>query len=231
MTDGVSWVLLDVGNVVISFDHSTVAARLQTESRPRVGHVVVEPTAQRAAIDRFIFATSVAGSPNEALDRGTRDLEWLREQVCRQFDVVIEAALFEDIWTSIFAADVNDAVVTWASAMRSAGIRVAACSNTNRVHWTFLRHRHSRFHDLMDAEPHFLSFEMGQGKGDPGFFERVIARTQQPAWRHLLLDDKPENITAARAAGLRAQLYDPLQPAASLHSATTLLHGAGPHGE
>ncbi|MCX5762464.1 MAG: hypothetical protein NTW72_13340 [Gemmatimonadetes bacterium] len=119
MTDGVSWVLLDVGNVVIRFDHSTVAARLQTESRPRAGHVVVEPTAQRAAIDRFIFASSVAGSPNEALDRGTRDLEWLREQVCRQFDVIIDAALFEEIWTSIFAADVNDAVVTWASAMRS----------------------------------------------------------------------------------------------------------------
>lgn len=217
-----SWLLVDVGNVLIGFDHATISARLQAECLPPDR----QSAQDRATLDRFIFG---AGGPNEALDRGMRDLDWLRGLIARQYGVAIDAAHFEEIWTSIFHADVNDAVVAWTHLMKAAGARIAICSNTNRAHWDFLRRRHERFRALTDDARWFLSFEMGLGKADPGFFALVLTTTGATGAEHLLVDDKPENVAAARAAGLHGVLFNPSEAVGSLHAATTLLNGGAPH--
>lgn len=61
------------------------------------------------------------------------------------------------------------------------------------------------YKDLFDVE-HY-SWVVGAMKPEPAYFERVAARVGHPPANLLFIDDKPENIAAARAAGWRAEQY------------------------
>ena len=50
--------------------------------------------------------------------------------------------------------------------------------------------------------------DLGCGKPDPAFFAKVGERTGFAPAQMLLIDDKAENVEAARAAGWRAALWD-----------------------
>lgn len=221
MIDTPPWILVDVGQVLIGFDHAVVSTRLQSECFP-AGR---QAGAERTAIDRFIFGGPDDASLNRALDRGTKDLDGLRLALQREFGVHVAPEKFEEIWTSIFAPDVNAQVVACVETLRTAGVQVAICSNTNAAHWHFLRRRHQAFREVVDGARCYLSFDMGSGKGDPGFFERIAADTKAPLGSHLLLDDKDDNCRAARAAGMRAVVFDVADPGRSLQETMDALLG------
>ncbi len=63
-----------------------------------------------------------------------------------------------------------------------------------------------RFRDRFDAM-HYAA-DLGCGKPDPEFFARIEARTGFVPADLLLLDDRPANVEAARAAGWRGALWD-----------------------
>ncbi|MDQ8153651.1 MAG: HAD-IA family hydrolase [Gemmatimonadota bacterium] len=220
------WLLVDVGHVLIGFDHAVVGRRLVDE------HFALErrTEATRAAVQAFIFHGTGGVVPNAELDRGAHDVDWLCARVCAEFNVAVAVPAFEEIWTSIFALQLNADVVACVDALTAAGVRVGLCSNTNASHWRFLRRTHAEFRHLDDAARRFVSFEMGAGKGEPGFFARVARETGAPLARHLLLDDKPENCAAARAEGMRAQVLDPTDAAPALRAVTETLLGELAHG-
>lgn len=60
--------------------------------------------------------------------------------------------------------------------------------------------------DRFDGIHHSAAY--GCGKPDRAFFDAVAARTGYAPAEMLLLDDRPENVEAARAAGWRAALWD-----------------------
>ena len=79
---------------------------------------------------------------------------------------------------------------------------VACLSNTNAVHWE----AGASQWPLLDAFDHtFLSFQLGLVKPDREVFEQVVAVLDVTPDRVLFLDDNAINVTAARAAGLRAE--------------------------
>lgn len=227
MIVGPPWILVDVGQVLIGFDHAVISARLVAECFPADRQSV----RAREAVEAFILGATDGPSPNRQMDRGAKDIEWLCATVSKRFGVVIEPARFEEIWTSIFAPRVNADVVAFMVALRASGVRIGICSNTNASHWRFLRRQHEELCRLADEATCFLSFEMGLGKGDPGFFERIEEATQAPAGNHLLLDDKPENCRAAERAGMRAVLFDPANAQRSLRAVTTFFQGGEDDGE
>lgn len=227
MIDGKHWVLVDVGQVLIGFDHSVIGARLAAECFPPERQSAELP----AAIEAFILGSNGGPSPNCQVDRGAKDIDWLCARICGEFGVEIAPAAFEDIWTSIFALRVNAEVVAYAEALRSEGVRIGICSNTNVAHWRFLRRAHPEFRRLVDEVRCFLSFELGKGKGDPGFFERIAELTGAPVGIHLLLDDRADYCDAARTAGMQAVRFDPADAARSLSEVTSFLHGGADHGE
>lgn len=227
MVVGPPWILMDVGQVLIGFDHSVISARLVAECFPADRQSVPD----REAVEAFILGATDRPSPNSQVECGAKDIEWLSATVSEHFGVVIEPAQFEKIWTSIFAPRLNADVVACVAALRASGVRIGICSNTNASHWRFLRRQHEELCRLADEASCFLSFEMGLGKGDPGFFERIEEATQAPAGNHLLLDDKPENCLAAEEAGMRAVLFDPADAQRSLRAVMTFFQGGEGHGE
>jgi putative hydrolase of the HAD superfamily len=62
------------------------------------------------------------------------------------------------------------------------------------------------FRERFDAM-HYAA-DLGCGKPDPAFFAKVAARTGLAPAEMLLIDDKAENVEAARTAGWRGALWD-----------------------
>jgi putative hydrolase of the HAD superfamily len=61
------------------------------------------------------------------------------------------------------------------------------------------------YDDLLDGA--FWSHELGVAKPDPAYFEEVVRRLGVPPGDALLLDDNRANVDAARAVGLRAEVW------------------------
>jgi glucose-1-phosphatase len=115
--------------------------------------------------------------------------------------------------------------------LHEAGLDTAALSNTNHEHWT----RMGDYPAVMRIHHLLPSHRMGLQKPDPEIFRLVERRLGYHGPEILFFDDTPENVTAARAVGWRAEAVDPLgdtagQMAAALGAAGVLprADAAGP---
>ena len=81
-------------------------------------------------------------------------------------------------------------------------VRVGCLSNTNAVHWEYLRGRWG-LDELFDIV--FLSHEMGLLKPDPGIFERVSAVAGCANEHIAFLDDSANNVAQALGMGFQAR--------------------------
>ena len=61
--------------------------------------------------------------------------------------------------------------------------------------------------------------DVGYHKADPGFYDVVQRRTRLEPGLHCLIDDRPQNVEAARAAGWSAFLWQPTSRLAEVLSA------------
>jgi putative hydrolase of the HAD superfamily len=73
-------------------------------------------------------------------------------------------------------------------------------SNTNDIHWTFIRERYP--HVLEPFDRLVASHELGLEKPDPAIYEWVVRDSGYPAAAHLFIDDIRENVEAARGVGM-----------------------------
>lgn len=186
---GERWVLFDVGNVLLRFDHRRVSSAL-SQRRP--------VDAER--LHRFIFDGDNGPSRNALLDAGRRDLVWLHGEVVREFGVSITRQAFEDAWQCIFEPP-DTAARECLLRVRALGIQIGICSNTNQAHWSRIV---TLFPELAAADiARFLSYEMKFVKTDANFYRGVTSHTRRPAREHLLLDDLDANLDVAAAAGFR----------------------------
>jgi FMN phosphatase YigB (HAD superfamily) len=193
---GDRWVLLDVGNVLVAFNHRRISAGLAkyVDSSRRNSRLQSE-------IHSFIFDAAVGESRNAALDRGKQTIGWLHNEFQLTFKAKITEEEFRKVWCSIFSEPTPDAS-DCIRRLRELGIKVGICSNTNASHW---EHLVRVCGELNHPEvTRFLSFEMKAVKSDKDFFKGITFRTGRPPEEHLLVDDLDVNINAARSAGMHA---------------------------
>ncbi len=82
--------------------------------------------------------------------------------------------------------------------------RVILFSNTNREHWTKVRNLTDGAFDRFEC---YLSYEIGEAKPSLGSFRAVAARAHINPAHSLFIDDRIENVEAARRVGLHAELF------------------------
>ena len=95
-------------------------------------------------------------------------------------------------------------VLNWTQDLRRAGLRTSILSNLPRTLGESLR-----------AEPGFLdhfdqvtfSYELGVIKPEPEIYRHAIQGLGVEPTEALFLDDRPENVEGARAAGLHAEIF------------------------
>jgi HAD superfamily hydrolase (TIGR01509 family) len=148
------------------------------------------------------------------LDRQELWDRWLTSDAVKQFErgritPEIFAAQFVEEWRIELApAAFIEAFATWPkglfdgaeSLLRKLRVRhhVGCLSNNNPVHWA----RFPGLPELFDSN--FVSHVTGFVKPDPEAFEHAIRELGVKAEAILFLDDLPQNVDAARAAGLKA---------------------------
>lgn len=190
---GERWVLFDIGNVLIGFDHHRISRslfnKLSTEKQAELRHEDVFD---------FIFDPYDGNSLNRQFDKGLIGLEDLHEEFEKLFESTIGFHEFEEIWCSTFD-EIDKNAFTYLRNVQKLGIKVGLCSNTNISHWNFLIKKYPFLND--ESIVKFLSFQMHTIKTEPEFYKKVVLRTTRPFREHLLLDDLDGNLAMATTMG------------------------------
>jgi glucose-1-phosphatase len=176
--------LLDLGNVLVRFDHRLTLARLEAATgvsastlKPHVfGPLEREFDLGRLGAFAFFRAVeALAGLPRLA------------------DDVWIPA------WRDIFTPD-RDALALLARL--APGVTPVLVSNTNALHWEGVLRVAPDLAHLLPLRA--LSFELGAAKPDPAHFEAALALAGAPPREAVFADDRAEMVEAARALGIDA---------------------------
>lgn len=107
-----------------------------------------------------------------------------------------------DAWNAIVVGEKKEMVPIVAQVQKQ--FRTAILSNTNETHF----HYAASIVPLIQKIPlRFLSYEIGAVKPDPRVYTHVINTLNTEPASLLFIDDIPENITAARNAGMNGIIF------------------------
>ena len=176
--------LLDLGNVLVRFDHGLTLARLEAATgvpaarlRPHV-FGPLERDFDLGRMDASAFFRAVEGAAG--LDR-------------------LPDAVWTAAWRDIFFRDERALALLERLAP---GVTPVLVSNTNMLHWEGVLAVAPDLPRLLPLRA--LSFEVGAGKPDPAHFRAALALAGAPARDAVFADDRSEMVAAARALGIDA---------------------------
>ncbi len=179
-------IVLDVGNVLVGVDFSRSRQRLQR---------LFPEEKKLARIQRWLRSNE----DRYALGLMTTE-EFVRGALA---ELGLDRASFLDLWNDIFVERAY--MPPFVRELRAQGYTLAICSNTNELHMDYLRSINPCF---AEAQHIIFSYQVGVLKPDLAIYRAVEAATGHSSAGHLFLDDLPENIAGARAAGWDAICFE-----------------------
>jgi FMN phosphatase YigB (HAD superfamily) len=179
--------LFDLGKVLIDFNFETGVQALHAScsiSRDRLEEVLWDEN----WIRRY--------------ERGEISTVQFHEYLCKTADLQMPLPHFRETWSSVFLPGLIVSEELVATLKRKYPLILV--SNTNEAHFEFVRSKY-RIVDYFDR--HVLSYEVGSLKPDRKIFEHAIAAANRPAEALFFIDDREENIIAARQLGIKAHQF------------------------
>jgi 2-haloacid dehalogenase len=182
-------VVFDLGNVLIRWDpHPAIAAAVGDEEATRF-----------LADEDFDF-----GAWNRLQDAGrpwaVAEAEAVRSHPHWERHVLAYRRHFAES----LLGQIEDSVAVLED-LHAAGVRLFALTNwSDELFW----HARDRFAFLSHFDDIVVSGAEGVAKPDPEIFEVLRRRTGLPLERCVFVDDKPENVAAAAAAGMDGVLFE-----------------------
>ena len=180
-------IIFDLGNVVLSFDHMLICEGIARYSKYSSNDVY-----------QLGFNSEVFG----LYDKGKIKSEDLFQWVLRKFDINISYDIFKSVWSDIFS--LNDSVETVLSAIKKNGYNLVLVSNTNELHFDFIRQNFKvieLFDDLV------LSYRIGYSKPHEEIFREALKRAGSSPEDSVYIDDIEEFCKAAEDLGINSILY------------------------
>ncbi|MEI6756381.1 MAG: HAD-IA family hydrolase [Chlorobium sp.] len=183
-----SIILLDIGNVVVSFDFMRfcegVAEGGVAESQElyrKYCEGELKKSLDCGMITPHDYLAMIASDP---MTRTMPDSDLIE--------------LWQNIFTPLKGAEEGVKLV-------SREHRLWIMSDTDPMHFTFLL---EHYPVLRNRERYILSCESGLLKSSPEAFLHLLSASGYPAHEFLLIDDKPENCTSAAEVGIKSILFD-----------------------
>jgi FMN phosphatase YigB (HAD superfamily) len=96
----------------------------------------------------------------------------------------------------------NERMVVWLGALLAAGVPTGILSNMGRDTWELIGPRFAEVTSLT------LSFEVGAVKPEPAIYLRCLESLGVEPAEAVFVDDRRENVDAARALGMEALLFE-----------------------
>ncbi|RME94910.1 MAG: HAD family phosphatase [Verrucomicrobia bacterium] len=185
-------VVFDLGKVLVDFDYGRAVRRLPPLIRVSLGEV------------RRLLTESPLLTDYET---GRLDTRQFYEQFSQATGFAGDQAEFESIFNDIFSEITP--MTAALGRLREAGWTCAAFSNTNPM---AIEHLDRHYPFMGHLQPRILSYEHGRMKPDPALYEVVERLTGRSGAALFYVDDREENVAAARDRGWRAVLHrDPAE--------------------
>jgi putative hydrolase of the HAD superfamily len=178
-------IVLDLGNVVLNYDHGRSVKRL----------------AQLAGCGEEEVESFVFGGLKDEFNRGKISAAAFFELVRARFDLPICLDAFTSIWGDIFWE--NPEVTGLLPALRKR-YPLYLLTNTDVLHFQYIIENFSVIPQFREV---FASFQIGTAKPDPEIYRRALREIGQPASAVLYVDDDPAFVSAAREIGINAIHY------------------------
>lgn len=182
-------VVFDLGNVLVDWD-------------PRHLYVPLFD-GDRAVAERFLSEVCTPDWHHE-LDRGRDWSDAIAERVARFPGWETAIAAYRDRWDRMFAGDIAGSV-TLLRTLQARGVAVHALSNYPAEPVDFL---YRRFDWMTLFDTVVISGRLGLVKPDPAIYRHLLTLIGLPADRCLFIDDRADNVAAARALGFDAVRFE-----------------------
>ncbi|MEL6106817.1 MAG: HAD family phosphatase [Planctomycetota bacterium] len=186
----IDFVYFDLGNILVRFD---VEIAISNVARV-VG--VSEGAVRSSVYDSGLQDDYECGRMN-----GSSYAETVRERLGVSAGAFAAPDFLEAI--SDMFTPIDGMVELVRSVHRSVG-RVGLLSNTCEAHWEWIRRQSWQIGSL-PFESLIMSYQVGAMKPDQAIYSAAEQASGVPTERMLFLDDKPENIAAARERGWQAE--------------------------
>lgn len=177
-------IALDLGGVLVRVDYNRALARLS-----RLAELPI------VTIKEIIFNSDLKNRH----DTGKISSEQFARGVLRRVPRPIPLRRFLEIWADMF--DLYPQTPRLLRALRDVHIKSVIFSNTDPIH---LRYVQRRWRVLNDFDGFAVSYELKTLKPDLEFFRRAARRVAVDPSCTIFLDDRAENVMAARACGFLA---------------------------
>jgi len=177
------------------------------------GNVICRPPTQQQLCDAAALCGLSVDDFVEAFWRKRREYDrgsdarayWqdIAESSGRVFDEALIAEMMRrevDFWSRF-----DDRVLSWTRDLRTAGLRTSILSNLPRTLGERLRSE-AGFLDHFDQVT--FSYELGFIKPEAQIYQHAIEGLEVEPAEALFLDDRPENVEGARAAGIHAEVFN-----------------------
>ncbi len=179
------YLFFDLGNVLINFDHAQAVD--QIAALTGVSHQVVR---------QIVFDSGLQGR----YERGLLDTASYHREFCQLASCRADLQEFVLAASSIFW--VNRSVVPLIAMLRAAHVPMGILSNTCDAHWSYIQNQQ---YNLMGFfSHHILSFQEGVAKPEVHIYQRAADSVGLPPDEIFFVDDRPDNVRGAHAAGLDA---------------------------
>ena len=188
MTNSPEFFYFDMGNVLLSFDYDTATAKMAAVSG------ATPEACKQVGYEGELFVKMETGevSPNE-----------FHKQFCAATGTTSDGDALLRARSDMFALIVPTArIVTQLKGVRK---RVGLLSNTSPDHFEFCREEFGVIGNLFDV--YVLSYEVGVMKPDPKIYEVAIERAGISPEQIFYVDDREENVSGAKDAGIDAVLF------------------------
>ncbi|MFA5689209.1 MAG: HAD family phosphatase [Kiritimatiellales bacterium] len=184
--------LFDIGNVLVDFDLEQFHARMRAGGFP----------AEKPSIHDV--------EQYDAVERGEISDQCYIDYLNRTYGISWTVETLVDIWRDIFTLNRAGRQLFLDAIAR--GLPVYTLSNIAEYHVSAIERNWPEFFD--SATGLFLSYQMGTRKPEPEIYQQVLAQLGVSGGQCFFIDDRPENIAAARVAGIHALQFIPENHAA-----------------
>ena len=184
----IGYLYFDLGKVLFDFDHKIGCQQVAAISG-----------CSAEQVNSILFESGF----EDSFETGHLDATEFHKQFCEASGGSPSLAKFLNACSDIF--NMNTPMMPVIGQLAAVGFPMGILSNTCSAHWD---HVFKRFHFLQNSfQDYILSFESKSMKPDQKIYQDAIKTANLPANEIFFIDDKPENVEGAIAAGMDAVLY------------------------
>ncbi|MCF7848271.1 MAG: HAD family phosphatase [Kiritimatiellales bacterium] len=180
--------LFDIGKVLVNFDLQGLLQAIADGS----GQPLMPQSERDLAMHAAVESGRISDEEFVQYLNGAKGLSWTVDDLT-------------GIWSGMFS--INETGYRLYNDALQSGVPACMFSNLAQHHVDAIEHNWPGF--FTKAASLFFSYQLGLSKPDPAIYQRVLADLGTEADQCFFIDDRPENIEAAQAAGISAHRFIP----------------------